>query len=303
MSDLRLFILFLSQNKMKQIVGIDIGGSHITMAQVTTENRETIASTYLREHVDSLAENQVILSAWVSAIQKLIANLDKNVVLIGVAMRGPFDYEIGISLMAYVKFFNIINLNVKKELAQRLSISEKQIHFINDAAAFLEGEIFDGVVQNHRRVFGITLGTGLGSTFYDGKITTDEDLWDSPYKTSIFENYLTTNWSIKRYKELTGADISGTKDLREKSEDLRTIIFDEYADHFSDFVVQHVKAYNPKVLVIGGNIAKAYPYFQEKLTNNLENNSINLPIKISAIFEDAAILGAASYTLKQSSNY
>ncbi len=303
MSNLRLFILFLSQNKMKQIVGIDVGGSHITMAQVTTENREIIASTYLREHVDSLAEKEVILSAWVSAIQKLIADLDKNVVLIGVAMPGPFDYENGISLMTHGKFINILNLNVKKELAQRLSISEKQIHFINDAAAFLEGEIFGGAVQNHKRVFGITLGTGLGSTFYDGKVATDEDLWDSPYKTSIFENYLTTNWFIKRYKELTGEDISGTKDLLEKSEDLRTIIFDEYADHFSDFVVQHVKVYNPEVLVIGGNIAKAYPYFQEKLTNNLENNNINLPIKISAIFEDAAILGAASYALKQSSNY
>ncbi|MFN3019720.1 hypothetical protein ACK1KB_01860 [Chryseobacterium sp. TY3] len=70
-----------------------------------------------------------------------------------------------------------------------------------------------------------------------------------------------------------------------------------------DFIVQHVKVYNPEVLVIGGNIAKAYPYFQERLTNNLENDNINLPIKVSAIFEDAAILGAASYGLKQSSDY
>ena len=288
---------------MKQIVGIDVGGSHITMAQVTTENREIITSTYLREHIDSLAEKEVILSDWASAIQKLIKDFDKKVVLLGVAMPGPFDYENGVSLMKQGKFINIFNVNVKKELAQRLSIAEKQIHFINDAAAFLEGEIFGGAVQNHKRVFGITLGTGLGSTFYDGKVATDEDLWDSPYKTSIFENYLTTQWFIKRYKELTGEDISGAKDLLEKSEDLRTIIFDEYADHLGDFIVQHVKAYSPEVLVIGGNIAKAYSYFQERLTNNLESNNINLPIKISAIFEDAAILGAASYALKQSSDY
>ncbi len=288
---------------MKQIVGIDIGGSHITMAQITTENREIITSTYLREHIDSLAEKEVILSDWVSAIQKLIKDLDKKVVLLGVAMPGPFDYENGVSLMKQGKFINIFNVNVKKELAQRLSIAEKQIHFINDAAAFLEGEIFGGAVQNHKRVFGITLGTGLGSTFYDGEVATDEDLWDSPYKTSIFENYLTTQWFIKRYKELTGEDISGAKDLLEKSEDLRTIIFDEYADHLGDFIVQHVKAYSPEVLVIGGNIAKAYSYFQERLTNNLESNNINLPIKISAIFEDAAILGAGSYALKQSSDY
>lgn len=287
---------------MQHIVGIDVGGSHITMAEVTTQNREIIASTYVREHVDSLAEGELIIAAWVSAIEKVIADFDRAQLVIGVAMPGPFDYENGISLMQQGKFINIFKWNIKEKLVEKLNVSTTQIHFINDAAAFLEGEIFGGAVQNYERVFGITLGTGLGSTFYNGKFATDEDLWDAPYKDSIFEDYLTTNWFIKRYKELTGQEISGTKELLEKSEDIRTIIFDEYAISFSDFVINHVKAYSPQVLVIGGNIAKAYPYFKEKLNQNLEKNNINLPIKISAIFEDAAILGAASYALKQMSN-
>lgn len=50
--------------------------------------------------------------------------------------------------------------------------------------------------------------------------------------------------------------------------------------------------------MIGGNISKAYPYFAERLNQILEENRIELKIEISEIFEDAAILGAASYALK-----
>jgi hypothetical protein len=46
--------LNLKVKMMQNIVGIDIGGSHITMAQVDPEKREIISSTYVREHVNSL---------------------------------------------------------------------------------------------------------------------------------------------------------------------------------------------------------------------------------------------------------
>ncbi|WP_336965252.1 ROK family protein [Chryseobacterium contaminans] len=284
---------------MQNILGIDIGGSHITLAQVDPEKREIITSTYVREHINSFDNKETIFSAWTSAIEKGAHNLVKSDLLIGVAMPGPFDYENGISLMEQGKFIDILHVNIKEELAKRLSISTQQIHFINDAAAFMEGEVFGGCVQGYQKIFGITLGTGLGTTFYNGELATDEDLWDSPFKESICEDYLATRWFIKRYEELTGEQISGTKDLLDKSLEIQKQIFDEYADSFSEFVVKYVDHYKPEVLVIGGNIAKAYPHFEQKFIQNLAENNINLQVKISAIFEDAAILGAASYALKK----
>lgn len=284
---------------MQNILGIDIGGSHITMAQVHPGKREIMSSTYIREHVDSFEPREVILLAWVSAIEKATHDLVKDNLLIGIAMPGPFDYENGISLMQQGKFMDIYQVNIKEELAKRLSISSAQIHFVNDAAAFLEGEVFGGCVKDYKKIFGVTLGTGLGTTFYNGIAATDEDLWDSPLKGSISEDYLATRWFIRRYAELTGEQISGTKDLLEKPKEIQSAIFDEYADSFAEFIITYVKSYDPEVLVIGGNIAKAYPYFKERFNQNLIKNNISLPVKISAIFEDAAILGAASYALKK----
>jgi len=283
---------------MQNILGIDIGGSHITLAQVNSEKREIISSTYVREHVDSFESKEIIFSAWVSAIDKAAHDLDKEDLLLGIAMPGPFDYENGISLMQQGKFIDIYQVNIKEELAKRMSISQDQIYFVNDAAAFMEGEVFGGCVQGFNKVFGVTLGTGLGTTFYNGEFATDEDLWDSPFKKSICEDYLATRWFVNYYAELTGEQISGTKELLDKPLEIQTKIFDEYADSFSEFVVQYVNHYGPEVLVIGGNIAKAYPYFEKRFIQNLIKNNINLPVRISAIFEDAAILGAASYALK-----
>jgi glucokinase len=146
---------------MQNIVGIDIGGSHITLAQVDPEKREIISSTYVREHVNSFDDKEVIFSAWVSAIEKVAHHLVKDDLLIGIAMPGPFDYENGISLMQQGKFIDIYEINIKEELAKRLNISQDQIHFVNDAAAFMEGEVFGGCAQDFKKVFGITLGTGL----------------------------------------------------------------------------------------------------------------------------------------------
>ena len=283
---------------MQKILGIDIGGSHITLAQVDAEHHKIITSTYIREHVDSFEKKENILTSWIDAIHKVIKDEDLNNLQIGIAMPGPFDYENGISLMEQGKFIELFQLNIKSELASRLSINARQIHFINDAAAFLEGEVFGGCVQNYQKIFGITLGTGLGTTFYNGIKATDEDLWDSPFKSSIAEDYLATRWYVNRYFELTGEKISGTLDLLDKSKNIQDQVFTEYANSFADFIIQYVHDYSPEVIVVGGNIAKAYTYFEEKLTKKLSDNGINLPIIISSIFEDAAILGAASYAIK-----
>ena len=287
---------------MQNIIGIDIGGSHITMAQVDPAKREIIASTYVRKHVDSFGSRETIFSSWVSAVEKVTEGLAKENLLIGIAMPGPFDYENGISLMQQGKFIDIYQINIKEELAERLAVSEQQIHFVNDAGAFLEGEVFGGCVQDCNRIFGITLGTGLGTAFYDGTAATDEDLWDSPFRNSISEDYLATRWFVHRYKELTGQEISGTKELLDKPQDIQTEILDEYADSFAEFIVKYISPYQPEVLVIGGNIAKMYPYFEERLHKNLSEDNIDLPVRISAIFEDAAILGAAGYALKKATN-
>lgn len=100
-------------------------------------------------------------------------------------------------------------------------------------------------VYKDKGEFSVLHCTGLGTTFYNGTVATDEDLWNSPFHESICEDYLATRWFVNRYAELTGETITGAKDLLDKPEELRNKMFDEYADSFAEFILKYVKYYDP----------------------------------------------------------
>lgn len=80
-------------------------------------------------------------------------------------MPGPFDYERGISLMKGMeKYDSLYGLDIREILSEKLNVPAAHIVFINDAAAFLGGELASGAAADFNRAIGVTLGTGLGST-------------------------------------------------------------------------------------------------------------------------------------------
>ncbi|HRP57404.1 hypothetical protein, partial [Agriterribacter sp.] len=63
----------------------------------------------------------------------------------GIAMPGPFDYEKGISYITGLhKYEYLYGLNVKELLAAELNIPLGNIRMMNDAAAYLAGELKAG---------------------------------------------------------------------------------------------------------------------------------------------------------------
>jgi glucokinase len=90
----------------------------------------------------------------------------EDIVGIAVAMPGPFDYSGGVSRLQH-KFSAWYSVNVRNHLAIRLRIDEKNVVFLNDADAFLLGELQESLAP---RAIGITLGTGIGASFaIDGR--------------------------------------------------------------------------------------------------------------------------------------
>ena len=54
-----------------KVVGIDIGGSHITAGIVDLESREVIKDTLTRKHVDSKNSAEEIIDEWANVINNL----------------------------------------------------------------------------------------------------------------------------------------------------------------------------------------------------------------------------------------
>ncbi len=278
-------------------LGVDIGGTHITAALVNLEKGTLIQGSIKRSAVNSRQDKEAILSAWCEVINQAFEGLPHSERLIGIAMPGPFDYENGISLIKEQdKFNSLYRINLKEELAQRLGIRPTAIHFINDAAGFMQGEVFSGAAKGYDRIMGLTLGTGLGSAFSINGLATDAELWNSSFLEGIAEDYLSTRWFVGRYQDLTGKEIEGVKELAAKAEEDATAqqIFVEFGDRLAQFLSPILKKEQVEVVILGGNIAQAIDLFLPSLNATLQNNGLSVNIKLSELNEHASLIGAAS---------
>ncbi|RYF87243.1 MAG: ROK family protein [Chitinophagaceae bacterium] len=280
---------------ISSVLGVDIGGSHITAALVDLNSRSVVPGSRRRKQVNSQGSADEIIRDWAAVMEDAFGNTPKELRKIGIAMPGPFDYEEGVSLIKEQNKFNALyQLNVRHLLAEGLGIESDRLRFINDAAGFLQGEVFCGAGQDEERVLGFTLGTGLGSAICVAGVATDAGLWSTPFKEGIAEDYLSTRWFVQRYNELSGLSVSGVKELLTGNQSLVNQIFMEFTEHLGIFLEPVIRKHEARTVVFGGNISHAHNYFLPTVKRLLAANGINVTLKPAQLNEDAALLGAAS---------
>lgn len=279
------------------VVGVDIGGTHITAALIDLLAHSIIDGTLVRHPVDSHGTSEQIIKEWAAAIVDCRKSNHEISAKIGIAMPGPFDYEKGISLIKDLdKFESLYNLNVKELLANELKIKEENIYMMNDANCFIKGEVFAGAARDCNTVIGITLGTGLGSAIFKNGIIEEGKLYCAPYKEGTCEDYLSARWFIKRYKELTGITVSNVKEIKERIPDEKnaTFLFKEFGYNLGKVLVPFIKSHHAETIVIGGNVIKAWEFFINETQEVLISNSINVTLVKSELGEMASLIGAGS---------
>ena len=279
-----------------KVLGIDIGGSHISACMVNLDSASFLRETEVHVKVDPSGSAESLTGAWAAAIKESFAKAHEPIGYIGIAMPGPFDYEEGISLITGLhKFESLYGLNVKELLAQELGISPENIRFINDASAFLLGEVKGGAGKGFANAAGITLGTGLGSAGYFLHTLQDGDLWCTPFKASRAEDYLCSRWVVQEYKRLSGKTISGVKDLmhQDHRDEHAKQVFDVFGRNLGEVLLMKYPPSIQDVVVIGGNIAKAWDCFMPAAQQYLRSQGATMNLLPALLGEDAAIMGAA----------
>ncbi len=291
----------------KIAIGVDVGGSHVSSAAFDLGAKKYLEKTFAENDLDNHAGAGEIIDAWGKTIRKTLNLAGKeNVAGIGFAMPGPFDYEKGIPMFKGEndKYENIYGLDVPDALRKYLELpGDFPIRFINDATAFAIGEDWVGKAAGTNRSVAITLGTGFGSAFLKDSlpVLTGTEVpyqgcvWHLPFEEGSADDYFSTRGLIKRYTQLTGKQASGAKevaDAAKTSEDAKAI-FEDFGAKLVELLGPWIVAFGVEVLVIGGNISRAFNLFWPAMNKQLKTEELKLKVETSELKETAAILGSA----------
>jgi glucokinase len=287
-------------------IGTDIGGSHISCAAIDLLTGEILRETLKGRAVNNQAQATEIISVWADTLSGVLSKVPlAEVKGIGFAMPSPFDYIKGISYIKGVaKYENLYGFNISDAISSSLDVPEGFIiRFMNDASAFAVGEAWAGRASKADRSLSITLGTGFGSAFIRNRIPIVDGpevphrgcVYHLPYKDGIADEYFSTRWFIGRYKNLTGKELSGVKELAElaSSDKVAQDIFTEFGENAALFLAPWLKKFKAEILVIGGNISFSYKLFGEVFESRLKKENCNCKVALSALKEDAALIGSA----------
>jgi glucokinase len=279
------------------ILSGDVGGSHITVGRFIENDSVFKLEDLKRVSIDSYAPKSIILDHWVSIFRELIH--PKEDFLLTLAIPAPFDYKNGICLIEKQgKFKDLFGVDLKNELSCQLGILPSNIFFINDAEAFLLGEVSFGEGNKEENILGLTLGSGLGSSVKSGNTFRDGGLWCSPFKSGIAEDYLSSGWFVNWINKELNIKVDGVKEIVSNPEIMKkgSSVFDFFAKNLADFIIKQQDEFQADKIILGGNISKAYPFFLNKTLHYLKIQDLEIAVEVGQLGEKSAVFGALSAT-------
>ena len=289
-------------------LGIDVGGSHITLDLVDNATFEMLPGSTVREHLDTHAHPTAILDVFEQAIRRCAAKTGPETVLgVGLAIPGPFTYEEGVCRITPYqnKYEQMYGVNFRQYLSNALGSASKPVVFNNDAACFALGEYFRGGAKGFKRPVVVTLGTGFGASFLkDGRPQTkgddvppDGELWHVPYKTGIADDFFSTRWLVAEWQRLTGQTVAGGKEIAQaalKGDEVAKQIYRTFGENLAECVAPWLEKFGADAFVIGGNIARDWDLYVPALEVGLAKRlSRPVAVKPCELGEQAPIYGAA----------
>ncbi|AOW10276.1 ROK family protein [Flavobacterium gilvum] len=284
---------------MKKI-GIDVGGSHVTVSVIDHNNLNGKPQAVLRKEINANANPVAIISSIGNCIKEVLDEKD-TVDAVGIAFPGPFNYDKGVSEIIGVggKFEPTFGVHIQQALKNFTGLNAVPFVFANDAHCFAEGAYFRHQLKSKRTVF-LTLGTGFGSALMaDGDLVDNHPdapkngmFYDQPFLGSIADDWFSTRWLLGEYKRLSGESIESVKAIADLNTDVSNAVFRNFGANMGDFLFPWFEKFGCEELVIGGNISKAKDLFLPALEQKLNTLKIKVNIVFCEDAEQSILIGA-----------
>ncbi len=270
-------------------IGIDLGATNIRAARVQHSAIGNIVSQRIR----SSGTEEEVLEDVFSVIDPL---MNDNITAIGIGVPGVVDIEEGIVYdVIYIPSWKKIPL--QKYLQQRYHVP---VFVNNDANCFALGEYYYGVGNGYDSMIGLTIGTGVGAgivinqKLYAGMNCGAGEFGSIEYLDKTYEYYCSGSF----FQNVHGVNGELVFHKAKEGDAVALKLYDDLGEHLGNCIKMIVYAYNPRLIVLGGSVRHAYPYFQKTMWKQIKTclftNSVErLTIEVSSL-HNSGILGAAA---------
>jgi glucokinase len=271
------------------IIGIDLGGTHVRAGIVSEEELTNVVSM----RIPSSGTVEEVLQVIFNLVNPLV---NQNVKAIGIGVPSVVDIDKGI-------VYDVQNIPSWKEVALKEIMEKRYGHpvFINnDANCFALGEKYFGKGKNFRSMIGLTIGTGLGAgiiindKLYAGVNCGAGEFGMVEYLDQYFEYYASGQFFENCYQ--TNGEVVFKK--AQDGDPLSLVIFEELGTHLGNAIRMILYTYCPEVIIIGGSISGAYSFFEKTMWERIRlyvysNTLKQFHLEISEL-ENCGVLGAAA---------
>jgi len=287
-----------SLESSRLLLALDIGGSHVSAALCVLDDLRVIHLTNAPLGGVSSFDGFVDL---LYLLGREVAGGPRHLAGAALAVPGPFDCIAGVSLMKH-KLDWLYGKDLRGALTARFGWASGQLRFLNDAAAFLTGELAAGSARGANRAVGLTIGTGIGSAFaIQGQCVTEGrsvppsgEIWNFPYGDGTVEDLISTRALKAEYAARTGKsmEVKAIAETVTFDPDARRV-FERLGNNLGQVIRDVIAPFHPEVVVVGGGMARSARLFLPIAQKHIECEGIHLVP--SRLLEQAQLIGAAAY--------
>jgi glucokinase len=273
------------------VLGIDLGGTHLRGGRLGAIGLGPVTIA----DVPAAGSAEDVLAALTALIDGFVAG--GSVEAIGVGVPSLVDPRTGIVRdVPHIPAWKDVELKGLLEARYR-----RPVQVLNDASCFVLGEQRLGAARNRADVVGITLGTGTGAgVVIDHRLLVGQnggagELGMLPYHEHTYEHYTSAAF-FRDEHDSSGEAIFAAASAGDAT--ARAILGD-LGHHLGKLCQAAVLAYDPEVIVLGGSISQAWPFFHEAMMASLRDfpypGSIDRLSVLPHELEHPGVLGAALF--------
>lgn len=275
------------------IIGVDLGGTKIHAARIRNGKVEAT----VRQTISATAGEAQVLDEIFQAIDRV---KDGNLAAIGIGVPGLVDLQEG-------RVLDVVNIPSWKNvpLKSKLETLFRVPAFVNnDANCFALGEKYFGHGRQVNALVGLTIGTGLGAgivingKLYCGLQCGAGEFGMLPYLQHNYEYYCSGQF----FRQVHGLDGQEVFERAAKNDARALQIFEAFGHHLGMALTAIFYALAPEMIVLGGSISRAFPYFEKSMRQTLQKVAYQNTLRQMqiAVSHDANIpaLGAAALALQ-----